>query len=203
LEHIYEALRLTSTGVVLKTTPSPSEYVEPVVQLTLYGKETASKSNSDLTPFNNESIVPKLGGTDHISVCHKMFIYHVAKGHMINTGKLIFDHLLEAMNPGKQNVHQCRLLSHMFAQSGLLDAVKPVFPGFGSYMCDPQIINGNTLRYLKLIIADKIVCPNKPLLLRESEDGIGESYLVCVKEEEAKKIAREYADFINKSFGVE
>jgi hypothetical protein len=91
----------------------------------------------------------------------------------------------------------------MFAQSGLLDAVKPVFPGFGSYMCDPQIINGNTLRYLKLIIADKIVYPNKPLLLRESEDGIGESYLVCVKEEEAKKIAREYADFINKSFGVE
>jgi hypothetical protein len=40
-------------------------------------------------------------------------------------------------------------------------------------------------------------------LLRETKDGIGESYLVCVKEEEAKKIATEYANFINKEFGVE
>jgi hypothetical protein len=78
----------------------------------------------------HESIVPKSGGTDHISVCHKMFLYHVAKGNRINTGKLVFDHLLEAINSGK--------------------------PKLGSYMCDPHIINGTTLRYLKLIKADKI-----------------------------------------------
>ncbi|KAK2382660.1 hypothetical protein QL285_070179 [Trifolium repens] len=44
VEHIYEALRLTSSGVVWKTTPSPSKSVNPNVQLTLYGKETPSNS---------------------------------------------------------------------------------------------------------------------------------------------------------------
>jgi hypothetical protein len=70
VEHIYEAMRLTSAGVVLKTTPSASETVVPAVQQTLYGKETPPKSNNDLTKFNkviyktmHESIVPKLGGT--------------------------------------------------------------------------------------------------------------------------------------------
>jgi hypothetical protein len=56
----------------------------------------------------------------------------------------------------------------MFAKCGLLDAFKLVFPGFGSYMCDSHIINGTTLRYLKLVKADKIVYPNKPLMVRET-----------------------------------
>jgi hypothetical protein len=77
----------------------------------------------------------------------------------------------------------------MFAQVGLMDAIKPVFLGFGTYMNAAQIINSTTLRYLKLVKAEKIVYPNKPLLVRETENGIGESYLVCVKEEEAKRIA--------------
>jgi hypothetical protein len=173
-------------------------------------KKTPSKFNSDLTRFNkviykilHESIVQKLGGIDQISVCHKMFIYHVAKGDKVNTGKLIFSHLLEAINSKKSHVQHCRLLSHMFAQIGLLDAVKPIFPGFGAYMVDPQIINATTLRYLKLIKADKIVYPTHPLLVRQTEDGIGESYLVCVKEEEAKKIASDCANFIDREFGVE
>jgi hypothetical protein len=134
-----------------------------------------------------ESIIPKLEGTDHVSLCHKLFLYHVGKGNKVNVGRLIFDHLRESI--GKANVHHCRLLSHMYAQSGLLDAVKPVFPGFGSYFCDSQIINNITLRYLMLVKANKIIYPNTPLLVRESEDGIGDSYLVCVKVEVAEKIA--------------
>jgi hypothetical protein len=74
-------------------------------------KKTPSKFNSDLTRFNkviykilHESIVQKLGGIDQISVCHKMFIYHVAKGDKVNTGKLIFSHLLEAINSRKSHV---------------------------------------------------------------------------------------------------
>jgi hypothetical protein len=46
VEHIYEALRLPPTGIILKTTPTPSESVDPAVQLALYEKETTSKSNS-------------------------------------------------------------------------------------------------------------------------------------------------------------
>jgi hypothetical protein len=45
MEHILEALKLTSDGLVLKTVDS----VDPEVQLVSYGKETQSKSNSDLT----------------------------------------------------------------------------------------------------------------------------------------------------------
>ncbi|KAK2382684.1 hypothetical protein QL285_070201 [Trifolium repens] len=36
-----------------------------------------------------------------------------------------------------------------------------------------------------------------------AKEHCGESYLVCVKEEEAKKIATDYANFINREFGVE
>jgi hypothetical protein len=122
LEHIYEALRLTSIGIVLKSTPSSSETVDPAVQMALYGKETTTKSNKTLTQFNkviykilHKSILPKLGGNDHVSVCHKMFLYHVGQGNRINIGKLIFDHLLESVNSGKSNVHHCRLLSHVTA----------------------------------------------------------------------------------------
>jgi hypothetical protein len=108
LEHIYEALRLTSTRIVLKTTPTPSESVDPTVQLALYENETTSKSNSGLTGFYkviykilHEIIVPKLGGTYHVSMCHKLFLYHVGKGNRVNIGKLIFDHLCESLGKSK------------------------------------------------------------------------------------------------------
>jgi hypothetical protein len=144
MEHILEALKLSSNGLVLKTADS----VEPEVQLALYGKETKSKSNVDLTRFHKviykifiESIVPKLGGTDQISVVQKLFMYNVARGNLGNVGRLIFLHLLEAINSGKATIHHGRLLSHMFAQVGLLDAVKPFFPGFGTFMSGTQIVN--------------------------------------------------------------
>jgi hypothetical protein len=71
----------------------------------------------------------------------------------------------------------------MFAQVGLLDAVKPFFPGFGTFMGDTLIVNSTTLRYIKLVKSDKIIHPQNPLLSRETEDGIGECFLVPVKEE--------------------
>jgi hypothetical protein len=70
-------------------------------------------------------------------------------------------------------------------QSGLLDAVKHVFPGFGAYVIDPHIINDITLRYLKLVKAgEKVVHPNNPLLPRKSEKGIRDSYLLSLNVEE-------------------
>jgi hypothetical protein len=175
MEHILEALKLSSNGLVLKTADS----VEPEVQLALYGKETKSKSNVDLTRFHKviykifiESIVPKLGGTDQISVVQKLFMYNVARGNLVNVGRLIFLHLLEAINSGKATIHHGRLLSHMFVQVGLLDAVKPFFPGFGTFMNCTQVVNNTTLRYIKLVKNDEIIHPQNPLLCRETEDGI-------------------------------
>jgi hypothetical protein len=172
LEHIYKALRLPSTGKILKTTTSTSDTIDPLVQKALYGKESTSKSNSDMTKFHkviykilHESIVPKLGGTDHVSHCHKWFLYYAGLGVKVNVGKFIFELLCETINSVKPNVHHCRLLSHMFVQSGLYDVVKLVFPGFVSFLIDPQFVNGTTLRYLKLMKAGaKVVHPNNPIL---------------------------------------
>ncbi|KAK2363161.1 hypothetical protein QL285_088170 [Trifolium repens] len=145
LEHIYEALKLTSDGIYLKTADS----VDPDVQLFIYGKESESKSNTDLTnKIFIDSIAPKLGGTDQVSVVQKLFMFHVGKGNLVNSAKLIFVHLLDAIDSKKAIIHHGRLLSHMFAQSGLLDAVKPFFPGFGTYMTSAQMVNSTTLRYL-------------------------------------------------------
>jgi hypothetical protein len=103
-----------------------------------------------------------LAGTDQISVVQKLFMFHVARGNLINVGRLIFVHLLEAINSGKPTIHHGRLLSHMFAQVGLLDAVKPFFHGFGTFMSGTQIVNSTTLRYIKLVKSDKIIHPQNP-----------------------------------------
>ncbi|KAK2368946.1 hypothetical protein QL285_082106 [Trifolium repens] len=154
LEHIYEALKLTSDGIYLKTADS----VDPEVQLFIYGKESESKSNTDLTNTSKviykifiDSIAPKLGGTDQVSVIQKLFTFHVGKGNLVNTAKLMFVHLLDAIDSKKPIIHHGRLLSHMFAQSGLLDAVKPFFPGFGTYMTSAQMVNSTTLRQKRLL----------------------------------------------------
>jgi hypothetical protein len=153
MEHIYEALKLSSGGLILKAEVS----VEPAVQEFLYGKESQSKPNADLTSINKvlykifiDSIVPKLRGTDQISVVQKLFMFHVGKGNLVDIARLIFIHLLESINSGKSIIHHGRLLSQMFAQSGLLDAVKPFFPGYGTYMVSSKMVNSTTLRYLHL-----------------------------------------------------
>jgi hypothetical protein len=62
-----------------------------MIQETLYRKDSTSKSNSDLQKFYkeiykilHESIVPKVGGTDHVSHNHKYFTFYVGKGVCIN-----------------------------------------------------------------------------------------------------------------------
>jgi hypothetical protein len=206
LEHIYEALKLTSDGIYLKTADS----VDPDVQRFIYGKESESKSNTDLTNTSKviykifiDSIAPKLGGTDQVSVVQKLFMFHVGKGNLVNSAKLIFVHLLDAIDSKKAIIHHGRLLSHMFAQSGLLDAVKPFFPGFGTYMTSAQMVNSTTLRYLKLIKNDKIVHPQNPLLIRETEDGIEECRLVHVSERDAKNIVQAHVNFLKKNYGAD
>jgi hypothetical protein len=192
LEHIYEALKLSPVGLFLKTTDS----VASDVTLFIYKKESESKSNTELTNLCKviykifiDSIVPKLGGTDQISVVQKLFMFHVGKGNLVNVTKLIFIHLLDAIDSGKSIIHHGRLLSHMFAQCGLLDAVKPFFPGFGTYLTSSKVINSTTLRYLHLVKNNKIVHPLNPLLLKESEDGIAECRLVHVSYRDARNIA--------------
>jgi hypothetical protein len=86
----------------------------------------------------------------------------------------------------------------MFAQSGLLDAITPYLPGLGTFLLSSKIVNSTTLRYLKLVKNNEIVHPTHPVLLRESEKGIGESWLVHVRDSEAKRVIEAHAEFMKK-----
>jgi hypothetical protein len=114
---------------------------------------------------------------------------HVGKGNLVNVAKLMFIHLLDAIDSGKPIIHHGRLLSHMFAQCDLLDAVKLFFPGYGTYLTSSKVVNSTTLRYLHLVQNAKIIYPTNPLIFRETEDGIDECRLVHVSDRDARIIA--------------
>jgi hypothetical protein len=133
--------------------------------------------------------VPKLGGTDQFSFVQKLFTFHVGKGNLLDVAKLIFIHLLDSIEADKPIIHHGRLFSHMFAQCGLLDAVTPFFPGYGTYMTSSKVVNNTTMRYLHLGKNNKIVHPTYPLFIRESEDDIAECRLVHVSDRDTRIIA--------------
>ncbi|KAK2375944.1 hypothetical protein QL285_076792 [Trifolium repens] len=199
--HILEALKLKRDGVIIKH----SVEAGPDVDEFLFKPKTNPKDKLEWT--NNckiiyriliDSVLPKLGGTDQISSVQKLFTFNVAKGNIVDIGRRIFDHLCMSIISRKAIVRHSRLLSHMFAQSGLLDAITPYLPGLGTFLLSSKIVNSTTLRYLKLVKNNEIVHPTHPVLLRESEKGIGESWLVHVRDSEAKRVIEAHAEFMKK-----
>ncbi|KAK2427575.1 hypothetical protein QL285_026146 [Trifolium repens] len=199
--HILEALKLERGGLVLKHTDEAGPDVEEYI----FKPKADPKDKSEWTNTCKviykiliDSVLPKLGGTDQISSLQKLFTFHVAKGSFLDVGKLIFDHLCVYILSSKAIVRHSRLLSHMFAQCGLLDAITPYLPGLGTFLLSSKIVNSTTLRYLKLVKNNQIVHPTHPLLLRDSEKGIGECWLVHVSDSEAKRVIEAHAEFMNK-----
>ncbi|KAK2411121.1 hypothetical protein QL285_046434 [Trifolium repens] len=197
--HILEALKLKRDGVIIKQ----SDVVGPEVEEYLFKPKTDPKDKFEwidnckvIYKILIDSVLPKLGGTDQISSVQKLFTYNVAKGNIVDIGRLIFDNLCTSIISSKAIVRHSRLLSHMFAQCGLLDAVTPYLPGLGTFMLGSKIVNSTSLRYLKLVKPNEIIHPTHPLLLRNSEKGIGESWLVHVRESEAKRVIEAHADFM-------
>ncbi|KAK2414646.1 hypothetical protein QL285_037216 [Trifolium repens] len=199
--HILEALKLKRDGVIIRQ----SDEVGPDVEEYLFKPKTDPKDKFEWT--NNckiiyriliDSVLPKLGGTDQISSVQKLFTYNVAKGNIVDIGRLIFDNLCISIVSSKAIVRHSRLLSHMFAQCGLLDAVTPYLPGLSTFLLGSKIVNSTTLRYLRLVKNNEIVHPTHPVLLRNSEKGIGESWLVHVRDSEAKRVIEAHADFMKK-----
>ncbi|KAK2411071.1 hypothetical protein QL285_046392 [Trifolium repens] len=199
--HILEALKLKRDGLVLKH----SDEAGPDVEEYIFKPKADPKDKFEWT--NNckiiyriliDSDLPKLGGTDQISSLQKLFTFHVAKGNFVDVGKLIFYHLCVSILSSKAIVRHSRLLSHMFAQCGLLDAITPYLPGLGTFLLSSKIVSSTTLRYLKLVKNNQIVHPTHPLLLRDSEKGIGECWLIHVSDSEAKRVIEAHAEFINK-----
>ncbi|KAK2415299.1 hypothetical protein QL285_037790 [Trifolium repens] len=197
--HILEALKLKRDGVIIKQ----SDVVGPEVEEYLFKPKTDPKDKFEwidnckvIYKILIDSVLPKLGGTDQISSVQKLFTYNVAKGNIVDIGRLIFDNLCTSIISSKAIVRHSRLLSHMFAQCGLLDVVTPYLPGLGTFMLGSKIVNSTSLRYLKLVKTNEIIHPTHPLLLRNSEKGIGESWLVHVRESEAKRVIEAHADFM-------
>ncbi|KAK2428736.1 hypothetical protein QL285_027234 [Trifolium repens] len=199
--HILEALKLKRDGVIIKQ----SDVVGPEVEEYLFKPKTDPKDKFEWTDNCKiiyriliDSVLPKLGGTDQISSVQKLFTYNVAKGNIVDIGRLIFDNLCISIVSSKAIVRHSRLLSHMFAQCGLLDAVTPYLPGLGTFLLGSKIVNSTSLRYLRLVKNNEIIHPTHPLLLRNSEKGIGESWLVHVRDSEAKRVIEAHADFMKK-----
>ncbi|KAK2352371.1 hypothetical protein QL285_096365 [Trifolium repens] len=199
--HILEALKLKCDGVIIKH----SDEAGPDVNEYLFKPKANPKDKFEWT--NNckiiyriliDSVLPKLGGTDQISSVQKLFTFHVAKGNVVDIGRLIFDHLCLSIISSKAIVRHSRLLSHMFAQCSLLDAITPYLPGLGTFLLSSKIVNSTTLRYLKLVKNNEIVHPTHPVLLRDSEKGIGECWLVHVRDSEAKRVIEAHAEFMKK-----
>ncbi|KAK2408976.1 hypothetical protein QL285_044438 [Trifolium repens] len=205
LAHIYEALKLSDDGLFIKST----DPVGPDVDEFIFKAKTDPKDKLEMTNISKviykifiDSIIPKLGGTDQFSTVHKLFTFHVGKGNFVDVGKLLFIHLADSIVSSKPIIHHGRLLNHMFAQSGLLDVVKPFFSGCGTYLTSYKIISSTTLRYLHLVKAKQIVHPTHPLLIKESEENIAECRLVHVSDRDARIIAEAHAGFL-KSLGAE
>jgi hypothetical protein len=205
LSHVYEALRLPRGGLSLISPDSVDESVDNY----LFKSEPNAKKKPEWTNENkiiykifSDSILCKIGSTDQISDLQKLFTFHVSKGNFVDVAKILFHHLADSITSKKPIVRHARMLSHMFAQSGLMDAVKPFFPGCGNFLTSSKIINSTTLRYFKMVKNSDIVTPSHPVLIRESEEHIGECRLVHVSDRNARKVAEDHAKFL-KSLGAE
>ncbi|KAK2414907.1 hypothetical protein QL285_037442 [Trifolium repens] len=205
VDHIDEALKLSDGGLFIKST----DPVGPDVDEFIFKPKADPEDKLEMTDLSKiiyriliNSIISKLGGTDKISAVQKLFTFHVGKGNFVDIGKLIFIHLVDSIVASKPIIRHGRLLSHMFAQCGLLDAIKPFFPGYGTFLISSKIINSTTLRYLHLLKGKKAVHPTHPLLLRETEKDIDECRLIHVSDRDARKIAEAHARFL-KSLGAE
>jgi hypothetical protein len=205
LSHIYEALRLPRGGLPLVAPYSVDESIDNYLfkpELNAKGKPEWTNDNKIIYRILSDSILCKIGSTDQISDLQKLFTFHVSKGNFLDVGKIIFHHLIDSITSKKTIVRHARLLSHMFAQSGLMDAVKPFFPGCGNFLTSSKVINSTTLRYFKMVKNADIVTPSHPVLIRESEEHIGECRLVHVSDRNARKVAEDHAKFL-KSLGAE
>ncbi|WJX18173.1 hypothetical protein P8452_08001 [Trifolium repens] len=199
--NICEALKIDSGGLVLTN----SDEIGPDVEEFIFKPNADPNEKFEWTNTCKviykiliDSILTKLGGTDQISNLQKLFTFHVGKGNFVDMGKLIFDHLATSILSSKSIVRHPRLLSHMFAQCGLLDTITPFLPGYGSFLLSSKFVNSTTLRYMKLVKNNQIVHPTHPLLIRDSEKDIDECRLVHVSDSAAKRVIEAHADLLKK-----
>jgi len=110
-----------------------------------------------LLKIQSENLLPKGSGGDKPSLDHKVFLHFFLTKERANVPKYIFKHLIKSLEDSqtikKNFVPYGRLLSEIFHQIGVLDALKSVncYTDAQLSTVTGRIINGATLVTMKLI----------------------------------------------------
>jgi len=135
----------------------------PIVNRTLYNSSTKGKykdmnmRTKMLLKIQSENLLPKGSGGDKPSLDHKVFLHFFLTRERANVPKYIFKHLIKSLEDSqtikKNFVPYGRLLSEIFHQIGVLDALKNVncFTDAQLGTITGRIINGATMVTMKLI----------------------------------------------------
>jgi len=135
----------------------------PIVNRTLYNSSTKGKykdmdmRTKMLLKIQSESLQPKGSGGEKPSLDHKVFLHFFLTRERANVPKYIFKHLINCLKDSqtiKRNfVPYGRILSEIFHQIGVLDALKKVncFTDAQLGTVTGRIINGATMVIMKLI----------------------------------------------------
>ena len=135
----------------------------PIVNQTLYNSSTKGRyedmdiKTKMLLKIQSENLLPKGSGGDKPSLDHKVFLHFFVTKERTNVPKYIFKHLIKNLEDSqtikKNFVPYGRLLSEIFHQIGVLDALKSVncYTDAQLSTVTGRIINGATLVTMKLI----------------------------------------------------
>jgi len=110
-----------------------------------------------LLKIQNENLLPKGGGGDQPSLDHRVFLHFFMNKEKANVPKYIFKHMIKTLKES-QTIKRCwvpygRLLSEIFHQGGILDAIRKANVSDDKQLgiITGKVINGSTLRHMKLI----------------------------------------------------
>jgi len=134
-----------------------------IVNRTIFNSPTKGKyrelsmRTKMLLKIQNENLLPKGSGGDKPSLDHKVFLHFFLTREKANVPKYIFRHMIKNLEDSQTIKRNCvpygRLISEILHQGGILNALKKV-----NYFTNAQlgtvigkIINGGTLRHMKLI----------------------------------------------------
>jgi len=110
-----------------------------------------------LLKIQNENLLPKGGGGDQPSLDHRVFLHFFMTKEKANAPKYIFRHMIKTPRES-QTINRCwvpygRFLSEIFHKGGILDAIRisKVSDDKQLGTVTGKVINGGTLRHMKLI----------------------------------------------------
>jgi len=115
------------------------------------------KEHKVLPKLMIDCFLQKGGGTDTISIDHKVFLYFLVTFEKVNLPRYMFHHMIWALKESHKNdrrqVPYGRLLSEIFYQGGLISKLKKtgVVSDKDLGTMTGKIINGRTLRYMNIV----------------------------------------------------